>query len=98
MIVRIVRMHFRPEAKDMIWQRLVAQAPKVRNFPGCLYLALHQDAENPTIFYSISHWDSPSMLEAYRQDALFQEFWAEIKAHFMQPAQTFTLQEPLLTL
>jgi hypothetical protein len=38
------------------------------------------------------------MLEAYRQDALFQEFWAEIKTHFVQPAQAFTLQEPLLTI
>jgi len=98
MIVRIVRMHFRPEVKEMILQRLIGQAPKVRAFPGCLYLVLHQDAENTAIFYSISHWESPDALEVYRQDALFQDFWAEIKTHFAQPAQAFTLREPLLTM
>ncbi len=98
MIVRIVRMHFRPEVKEMVQQRLIEQAPKVRAFPGCLYLALHQDAENPAIFYSISHWESPHALEVYRQDALFQDFWAEIKAHFVQPAQAFTLRQSLLAM
>jgi len=98
MTVRIVRMCFRPEVKELIQQRLVEQASKVRAFPGCLYLALHQDADNSAIFYSISYWESPQALEAYRKDPLFRDFWVEIKAYFDQPARAFTLREPLLTL
>jgi len=98
MIIRVVQMHFQREAVEPMRDRLLAQAPKVRAFPGCLYLVLHQDAESPETFYSISHWESPEALEAYRQSSLFRDFWAELKACFARPARAFTLREPFLSL
>jgi len=98
MIIRIVQMEFRPEAVEQIRSRLVEQAPKVRAFPGCLALALHPDAENPNIFYSVSHWVDKEALEVYRRSALFREFWAELKVHFVQPARAFTLEPSFLAL
>jgi len=91
-------MHFHREAIEQIQSRLLAQAPKVRAFPGCLYLSLHQDAESPETFYSVSHWESLEALEAYRQSSLFRDFWAELKVCFARPPQAFTLKEPLLGL
>ncbi len=98
MIIRVVQMHFQREVVAQIEARLLAQAPKVRDFPGCLYLALHRDAESPETFYSISHWESLEALEAYRQSSLFRDFWAELKVYFAHPARAFTLKEPLISL
>ncbi len=95
MIIRIVQMHFGSDRWEGIRERLLAQVPRVRAFSGCLYLALHQDADTPCTVYSISYWESRQALEAYRQSALFREFWAELKAHFVRPPQAFTLLEPL---
>ncbi len=98
MIIRVVQMHFRPEAVAEIQQRLLEQAPKVRAFPGCLHLSLHCDAESPNTLYSISYWESPEALAAYRQSSLFRAFWAELKGYFSGPARAFTLQEAFLSL
>ena len=98
MIIRVVQMHFHREAVERVQSRLLAQAPKVRAFPGCLYLALHRDAENSETFYAISHWESLEALEAYRRSSLFRDFWAELKVCFARPARAFTLESPFLSL
>lgn len=76
-------------------QKLLEQAPKVRAFVGCEGLTLHPDGERAGIFYSISRWDSPAALEAYRQSPLFRTFWAEVRPYFIEPPQAFTLQDAL---
>ncbi len=98
MIVRIVRMVFPPDLREPIAQKLLAQAPKVRAFAGCEGLALHLDSERSGVFYSISRWASLEALETYRNSELFRTFWAELRPHFIEPPQAFTLRDALVSL
>lgn len=82
MLIRIVRMTFRPDAVDAFLRIFEQTAPAIRNFPGCRHLELWQDRDAGNVLTSFSHWISEDALERYRNSALFQETWAGVTPLF----------------
>ena len=94
MLVRIVRMHFRPEACDRFVEVFLQSAPSIRARAGCLYLELLQDANDPCCFSTYSHWESEEALEDYRKSDLFISTWAATKVLFDEKPQAITWLRP----
>ncbi|MBF4984735.1 antibiotic biosynthesis monooxygenase [Nonlabens mediterrranea] len=84
MIVRIVRMHFRPDAVAAFEELFDIHKEQIRSQDGCSLLELYQDKEDHCSFYTYSYWKSEEALNNYRHSALFSEVWPATKALFDQ--------------
>ncbi|OUJ72450.1 putative quinol monooxygenase [Hymenobacter crusticola] len=93
MIIRIVRMSFRPDAIADFLQLFSASENKIRQVPGCHHLELWQDVDQPHTYCTYSHWESVATLDSYRRSALFGEVWPATKKLFAAPAQAFSVQQ-----
>lgn len=93
MIVRIVRMHFVPEAVDEFLDIYGRTEAAILNMNGCSYLKLLRDTEDPDVFVTISHWETTRALDNYRKSELFKSVWRRVKVHFSKPAEAFSLEE-----
>jgi quinol monooxygenase YgiN len=82
MIVRIVKMHFRPDAVQEFLDIFERSCEQIRAFPGCEHLELWQDRHDRGIFFTHSRWQSLEQLNAYRDSALFASVWPRTKALF----------------
>jgi autoinducer 2-degrading protein len=91
MITRIVRMEFKPENTSRFQEIFNQSCQAIRAMPGCLYLSLHTQADNPAVFYTISKWNHPDDLENYRQSELFKSTWANTKVLFAHKPGAWTL-------
>lgn len=90
-LTRIVRMTFRPEEIPAFLAIFEASAPQIRAFPGCSYLCLTQDADQPHILATHSRWERAEDLENYRRSELFQSTWAKTKVLFADKPVAFSL-------
>lgn len=93
MIVRIVKLTFREEEIDAFKQVLEDSKEKIRAFPGVLHLQMLQSADDPTIFFTYSHWQNKAALENYRHSDLFKATWAKTKPLFAKPAEAWSNTE-----
>lgn len=91
MTIRLVKMTFRPEEVTRFQELFQGWAPRIRNSPGCRYLELWHDTEDPRVFFTHSHWDGPDDLEAYRRSAVFADVWPVVKALFDAPAEAWSV-------
>lgn len=91
MIVRIVRMEFRPETLDTFDTLFSRIRHQIRNQAGCERLELHADPQHPSVRYTLSHWLSTDHLDQYRHSKLFAQVWPETKALFASRPQAFSL-------
>ncbi|GAA4382005.1 putative quinol monooxygenase [Hymenobacter koreensis] len=91
MIIRIVRMTFRPEDVPAFLRVFAASEDQIRQQPGCRHMELWQDAALPHVFCTHSHWDSAAHLDAYRRSALFGEVWPATKKLFAEPPLAFSV-------
>ncbi|MEO1448084.1 MAG: antibiotic biosynthesis monooxygenase [Bacteroidota bacterium] len=91
MIVRIVRMEFRPDSIAQFETLFTRIRHHIRQQPGCELLELHGDPGNPLVRYTLSHWQQESDLEQYRHSALFAQVWPETKALFGARPQAYSL-------
>jgi heme-degrading monooxygenase HmoA len=92
MIIRIVRMHFTEAGVEEFLQIFREHQQAIRHFPGCTHLQLLKDAEDPTIYTTLSHWNEVSDLENYRTSELFGSVWGRVKTLFAARSQAFSLQ------
>lgn len=92
MITRIVKLHFQPDQAYLFPPVYARVRDLILNSPGCQSLDLHQDVDQPAIYFTISTWDHGNALEQYRQSALFKQVWPEVKSWFAHPAEAWTLQ------
>ncbi len=92
MIIRVVKMTFQPQHLDEFRALFKGWKVKIRAFPGNRHLALWQDAADPAVFFTYSHWDSAEDLEAYRRSDVFAGVWPVVKALFASPAQAWTVE------
>lgn len=90
MLIRIVRMTFRPNTTDTFLDHFDTVAPRIRKFPGCLHLELWQDEHYANQFTTCSHWDDGSALQQYRESDLFQSTWADVKPLFAARPKAFS--------
>jgi quinol monooxygenase YgiN len=91
MLIRIVRMHFTEAGVEEFLGIFNAHKLAIRNFPGCTHLELLKDAEDPTIFTTLSHWQDELHLEQYRKSELFGKVWGTVKTLFAERTQAFSL-------
>jgi quinol monooxygenase YgiN len=90
MLIRIVRMTFAPEQVPAFLTLFHATKRRIRQQPGCRHLELWQDAENPNIYCTHSHWDDETALNGYRKSALFGEVWPATKKLFAAAPVAFS--------
>lgn len=90
MVLRVVRMTFVPALTPDFLALFQASEARIRQQPGCRRLELWQDANDPAIFCTFSHWETAADLDAYRRSALFGEVWPATKRLFAEPAYAFS--------
>ena len=90
MIVRIVKMTFRPDCADHFLSIFEASKQKIRHFPGCQQLELWRATDDPNVFTTYSHWDEPASLEKYRQSDLFKTTWSKTRVLFAQKPEAWS--------
>src|SRR6478609_6649205 len=93
MIIRIVRMHFTATGVEEFLQIFNKNKEAIRNFPGCSHLQLLRDANDATIYTTLSHWDKAESLENYRKSELFAQVWGRVKTLFSERSQAFSLEK-----
>lgn len=93
MIVRIVKMTFRPEEVATFQELFLGWKPQIRTFPGCEHLELLHASKDTRIFFTYSHWTGPEALEAYRNSEVFATVWPTVKALFAEPAEAWTVEQ-----
>ena len=90
MLIRIVRMTFKPEEVEAFLAVFEGAKEKIRAVEGCCYLELWRDADQPNILMTHSHWENADALEAYRHSDLFKSTWAKTKPLFADRPQAFS--------
>lgn len=93
MLTRIVRMKFSPEYENEFLSLFEEINATIENFPGCLSLQLLQDKDQSYVYYTLSQWQDPESLEAYRKSTFFKEVWPQAKQYFSEKAQASSLIE-----
>lgn len=91
MIIRLVKMEFKLDKIDVFRSIFSDMKPKIEKMEGCLQVNLHQDAQHPEIFFTISHWDDEMSLECYRNSELFINTWKKVKLLFNKKAEAWSL-------
>lgn len=91
MITRLVKMTFRSDKLGAFEDTFHSMQPGIRNFEGCLSVELHKDAANPSVYFTISCWESSEALENYRSSEFFRSAWARVKPMFVEKAIAWTL-------
>ena len=76
MLLRTVRMTFRPDRLDDFLALFADARSRIRAAPGCHHLELWQDARFPNVLTTYSEWDDADALDAYRHSDLFKTTWA----------------------
>ena len=92
MLIRIVKMTFKPEETSHFLELFEQIKYKIRKVEGCEYLELMEDYDDPNSFSTYSKWQDEKALEAYRQSELFDGVWANTKAMFAKKPIAFSLK------
>lgn len=90
MIIRTVRMTFKPGKEEEFLQIFNGAKDQIRHFEGCHHLELWRDVDAPNIYTTYSHWENPAALEHYRHSELFKSTWAQTKQLFLEKAVAFS--------
>ena len=93
MLIRIVRMTFKPEEVDNFLQLFEESKDRIRHFEGCHHLELLKDYSANNILSTYSHWESEEALNNYRHSDLFKEVWTNTKSKFSAKPIAFSLKK-----
>ncbi|MEM8906256.1 MAG: antibiotic biosynthesis monooxygenase family protein [Bacteroidota bacterium] len=91
MIKRIVKLTFQLDKTDDFLAVFAENRLQIRQFPGCNYLEVWRDQQDPRIFFTYSFWESEAALNAYRHSDLFKSTWQQTKALFADRPQAWTV-------
>ena len=93
MLIRIVKMTFKPENLEEFLAMFEEVKYKIRNFEGCQHLELMQGYEDKHILSTYSIWQNNEALNKYRHSELFKETWAKTKVLFDAKPIAFSLKK-----
>ena len=79
MLVRIVKMSFHSEHTEKFLHIFEQKKRLIRNSPGCHFLELYREKQDPNIFFTYSYWSSENDLIRYKNSKLFKETWSKTK-------------------
>jgi heme oxygenase (mycobilin-producing) len=100
MITRVVKMTFRPEAKEEFLSIFNANKQFIAGFEGCKSLQILNEKSagaepaegRPEVFFTISVWESEEHLNRYRDSKLFEEVWGKTKMMFAEKPEAWTTE------
>jgi quinol monooxygenase YgiN len=84
-------MHFNKKDVDKFQLMFDSYKEQIRKQPGCTFLELYQDKNDPQRFFTYSYWENEESLNKYRKSALFQEVWPQTKILFDKQPQANTV-------
>lgn len=93
MLVRIVKLSFKPSKIETFLANFEANKTKIRHFEGCLFLELYRDQNNTNIFFTYSYWTSEANLNTYRHSDLFKGIWASTKPLFNAKPEAWSVDK-----
>ena len=93
MIKRFVKMTFKTENIERFKDIFNASKNLIAAMEGCIHVELLQDINNPNLFFTLSIWDDPKFLEAYRQSELFEGVWAKTKILFADKPEAWSVKQ-----
>ncbi|GMN05633.1 antibiotic biosynthesis monooxygenase [Croceitalea sp. MTPC5] len=91
MLVRIVKLTFKPENISSFEQIFEETKQRIRNYEGCLFLELYQQQGNPQVFFTYSHWKDANTLDNYRNSDFFKSVWSKTKVLFDAKPEAWSL-------
>jgi quinol monooxygenase YgiN len=92
MILRLVKMHFRPEETAGFLDYFETIKNQIQDMPGILKLKLYQDVNDKNIVFTHSIWLNSESLENYRNSEAFSEIWPTTKALFASKPMAWSLK------
>jgi quinol monooxygenase YgiN len=93
MLVRIVKMSFKPSKINEFLANFETNKQKIRHFKGCNFLELYRDQNNTNIFFTYSYWDSETDLNNYRHSELFKVVWSNTKPLFNAKPEAWSVDK-----
>lgn len=93
MLIRLVRMWFKPDNVDEFLRLYHAAYLTISSQPGCLGVRLVRQTDDPAAFATWSRWESAAALDAYRRSPFFRAFWPQVRTLFRQPAEAVSFEE-----
>lgn len=93
MITRIVKISLKPGERQKFIDLFNVVSPSIREFTGCLEVAILKDTSNPDLAFTYSLWRSEQDLNNYRQSALFEGTWNRAKLLFAHKAEAWSLEK-----
>ncbi|HEY0896318.1 MAG TPA: antibiotic biosynthesis monooxygenase family protein [Sphingobacteriaceae bacterium] len=94
MIIRFVKMTFRPEHASEFENLFALTRPRITGFDGCHQVDLFTDSADRNVYFTVSHWDSEDHLNRYRSSDFFRETWSRVKPMFSARAEAWSLVRP----
>ena len=91
MIIRIVKMTFRPECIPDFTALFEERKATIKGFEGCTHLELWQDSTHTNVFFTYSHWQSEDYLNHYRFSEFFKDTWTKTKALFADKPEAWSV-------
>ena len=92
MLLRIVKLQFRPSETKAFIEDFESVKAKIRAFDGCHGVRLMRDSAHEDVFFTISKWQSHIHLEQYRRSELFRNAWQKTKARFSERPEAWSLE------
>ena len=93
MIIRLVKVSFKPEEVENFLALFETVKTKIRARKGCTHLALWQQKDQPNVMFTHSIWEHEDDLESYRQSNLFKETWALTKVKFNDKPEAWSVEQ-----
>lgn len=93
MLVRIVKLTLQEDRVEDFKTYFDSIKDRVRNSPGCSFLEVYQDLDNPNVFFTYSYWNEAESLEQYRHSNVFLEIWPYVKTMFAQRAEAWSVNK-----
>lgn len=93
MLVRIVKMGFYKQNIVIFKKNFDESKSKIRAFKGCTFLELYRDKNDPSVFFTYSHWESNEALENYRKSDVFNNVWSKTKPLFSIRPEAWSVEK-----
>ena len=92
MILRLVKMHFRPEETDRFLEYFESIKDTIQEMPGILNLKLYQDEGDKNIIFTHSTWLNEKYIEMYKTTPEFAQIWPYTKSLFASKPMAWSLK------
>jgi len=91
MLKRVVKMQFQDQKINEFISIFNHAKPFILKIPGCIHVELLKDIKDPSVMFTLSHWESEEALNQYRNSELFVKTWAETKFLFKAKPEAWSL-------